>query len=311
MKIIFAGTPQFAAYALEALITEGHEIVLVLTQPDRPAGRGMKLNASAVKLLAQQHNLTLLQPQTLKDPEIHKQLNKICADIAVVAAYGHILPTSILNNPRLGCINIHASLLPRWRGAAPIQRAILSGDQETGITIMQMDQGLDTGDILLKKSIPILHNDNTKILYDKLAILGAECVVETLNLLKNQKIVAIPQNEQEACYAPKLKKEEAKINWKLSAKEISNSIRAFNPHPGAHSMIDGFSLKIFQARPTKSIMGFPGEILSTGQEGIVVACGKDALMLEIVQKPGGIKLSAAKFLAGHSLKPGSYFKLAR
>jgi len=311
MKIIFAGTPQFAAHALEALITEGHEIALVLTQPDRPAGRGMKLNASAVKLLAQKHNLTLLQPRSLKQPEIHEQLNKICADIMVVAAYGLILPSIILNNPRLGCINIHASLLPHWRGAAPIQRAILAGERETGITIMQMDQGLDTGNMLLQRSIPILHNDNTKTLSDKLARLGAKCVVETLNLLKNQKIVAIPQNEKDASYAPKLEKGEAKINWQLSAEKISYSIRAFNPHPGAHSMVDGLPLKIFQARPTTNTIGSPGEILSTGQEGIVVACGKGSLVLEIVQKPGGIKLRAAEFLTGHSLKPGDYFTLAR
>lgn len=310
MKIIFAGTPQFAAHALEALITEGHEIALALTQPDRPAGRGMKLNASAVKILAQKHKITLLQPRSLKQPEIHEQLNKICADIMVVAAYGLILPAIILNTPRLGCINIHASLLPHWRGAAPIQRAILAGEQETGITIMQMDQGLDTGDILLQRSIPILHNDNTNTLYDKLAILGANCVVETLNLLKNEKIVAAPQTEKNVSYAPKLEKGEAKINWQLSAEKISYTVRAFNPRPGAHSAIHGFPLKIFQARPITNTMGNPGEILSTGQEGIVVACGKGSLVLEIVQKPGGKKLSAAEFLAGHSLKPGNYFTLA-
>lgn len=309
MKIIFAGTPQFAAHALEALITEGHEIALVLTQPDRPAGRGMKLNAGAVKLLAQKHKITLLQPRSLKQPEIHEQLNKICADIMVVAAYGLILPAIILNTPRLGCINIHASLLPHWRGAAPIQRAILAGEQETGITIMQMDQGLDTGDILLQQSIPILHNDNSKTLYDKLAILGASCVVETLNLLKNKKIVAAAQNEKNVSYAPKLEKEEAKINWQLSAEKISYFVRAFNPHPGANSAIHGFPLKIFQVRSITKTMGNPGEILSTGQEGIVVACGRGSLILEIIQKPGGKKLSAAKFLAGHSLKPGDHFTL--
>ena len=310
MKIIFAGTPQFAAHALEALIAKGHEIALVLTQPDRPAGRGMKLSASAVKLLAQKHKITLLQPRSLKQPEIHEQLNKICADIMVVAAYGLILPTIILNTPRLGCINIHASLLPHWRGAAPIQRAILAGDQETGITLMQMDQGLDTGAILMQRSIPILPNDNTNTLYDKLAILGADCVIETLNLLKDEKIVAAPQTEKNVSYAPKIEKGEAKINWQLSAEKISYAIRAFNPHPGAYSAIHGFTLKIFQARPIANTLGNPGEILSAGQEGIVVACGKGSLVLEIVQKPGGKKLSTAEFLAGHSLRPGNYFTLA-
>ena len=310
MKIIFAGTPQFASHALKALITEGHEIALVLTQPDRRAGRGMKLNASAVKLLAQKHKITLLQPHSLKQPEVHEQLNKICADVMVVAAYGLILPSIILNTPRLGCINIHASLLPRWRGAAPIQRAILAGEQETGITIMQMDRGLDTGDILLQRSASILHSDNANTLYDKLSILGASCIVKTLRLLKNEKITAVPQTKKNVSYASKLEKIEAKINWQLNAEEISCAVRAFNPYPVAHSVIDGFPLKIFQAKVITNAIGSPGEILSTEQEGIVVACGKDALMLEIVQKPGSKKLSAAEFLAGHSLKLGNYFTSA-
>ena len=310
MKIIFAGTPQFAAHALEALIIEGHEIALVLTQPDRPAGRGMKLNASAVKLLAQKHKIALLQPRSLKQPEVYEQLSKVCADVMVVAAYGLILPSIILNTPRLGCINIHASLLPRWRGAAPIQRAILAGEQETGITIMQMDRGLDTGDILLQRSTSILNNDNANTLYDKLSILGSSCIVTALHLLKNEKITAVPQTKENVSYASKLEKIEAKINWQMNAEEISYAVRAFNPYPVAHSVIDGFPLKIFQAKAITNTIGRPGEILSTKQEGIVVACGKDALMLEIVQKPGGKKLSAAEFLAGYSLKPGNYFTAA-
>jgi len=310
MKIIFAGTPQFAAHALEALIIEGHEIALVLTQPDRPAGRGMKLNASAVKLLAQKHKIALLQPRSLKQPEVYEQLSKVCADVMVVAAYGLILPSIILNTPRLGCINIHASLLPRWRGAAPIQRAILAGEQETGITIMQMDRGLDTGDILLQRSTSILNNDNANTLYDKLSILGSSCIVTALHLLQNEKITAVPQTKENVSYASKLEKIEAKINWQMNAEEISYAVRAFNPYPVAHSVIDGFPLKIFQARAITNTIGRPGEILSAKQEGIVVACGKDALMLEIVQKPGGKKLSAAEFLAGYSLKPGNYFTAA-
>ena len=310
MKIIFAGTPQFAAHALEALIIEGHEIALVLTQPDRPAGRGMKLNASAVKLLAQKHKIALLQPRSLKQPEVYEQLSKVCADVMVVAAYGLILPSIILNTPRLGCINIHASLLPRWRGAAPIQRAILAGEQETGITIMQMDRGLDTGDILLQRSTSILNNDNANTLYDKLSILGSSCIVTALHLLQNEKITAVPQTKENVSYASKLEKIEAKINWQMNAEEISYAVRAFNPYPVAHSVIDGFPLKIFQAKAITNTIGRPGEILSAKQEGIVVACGKDALMLEIVQKPGGKKLSAAEFLAGYSLKPGNYFTAA-
>ena len=307
MKIIFAGTPTFAAYALEALIVAGHEIALVLTQPDRPAGRGMKLNVSAVKLLAKKHELALLQPHSLNQPGIHSQLTTIGVDVMVVAAYGLILPTTVLSIPRLGCLNIHASLLPHWRGAAPIQRAILAGERETGITIMQMDQCLDTGAILMQQSIPIVHNDTTKTLCDKLTILGAHCIVEVLKLLSNEKLIATPQNETNASYAPKLKKKEADINWRLSAEKISRCVRAFNPHPGAHSKIHGFSLKIFQTRVTASTTGNPGEILSTGQEGIAVACGTGTLVLEVVQKPGGQKLGAMQFLSGYSLEPGDRF----
>lgn len=307
MKIIFAGTPQFAALALEALINEGHEIMLVLTQPDRPSGRGMKLNSSAVKLLAQKYKLNLLQPSSLKQTNTQAKLEEIGADIMVVAAYGLILPSNILDYPKLGCINIHASLLPHWRGAAPIQRAILAGEKETGITIIQMDQNLDTGNILLQESIPILTNDNSKSLNDRLALLGASCVVKVLNLIENHKITSTPQNEENASYAPKLKKEEARINWQLSAKTINNSIRAFNPRPGAYSTVKGHTLKIFQAKLTFEEKGHPGEILATGKKGIVVACGKGSLILEVVQKPGGKKLSASEFLAGNFIKPGDRF----
>ena len=201
-------------------------------------------------------------------------------------------------------------MLPRWRGAAPIQRAILAGEQETGITIMQMDRGLDTGDILLQRSTSILNNDDANTLYDKLSILGSSCIVTALHLLQNEKITAVPQTKENVSYASKLEKIEAKINWQMNAEEISYAVRAFNPYPVAHSVIDGFPLKIFQARTITNAIGRPGEILSAKQEGIVVACGKDALMLEIIQKPGGKKLSAAEFLAGYSLKPGNYFTAA-
>ena len=209
MKIIFAGTPPFAAVALEALIGAGYEITLVLTQPDRPSGRGMKFVASPVKSLALQHGLALLQPPTLRPPELHTQLQAAGADIIVVAAYGLLLPSPVLHIPRLGCLNIHASLLPRWRGAAPIQRAILAGDHETGITIMQMDQGLDTGGILLQRTVPIGYDDTAQTLHDKLALLGAQCIIETLTNLRLGTLAAFPQNEDDATYAPKLEKDEA------------------------------------------------------------------------------------------------------
>ncbi len=309
MKIIFAGTPTFAAHALETLINSGYEIALVLTQPDRPAGRGMKLNVSAVKLLAQKYELTLLQPHSLNQSEVYTQLTTIGADVMVVAAYGLILPAKVLSIPRLGCLNIHASLLPHWRGAAPIQRAILAGERETGITIMQMDQGLDTGDILIQRSIPIAHNDTTKTLYDKLTKLGSQCIIEALNLLSNGSLTATPQNEAEASYAPKLNKKEAEIDWRLSADKISRSVRAFNPYPGTYSVIHGFPLKILQSRVTSNTTGNPGEILSTGQEGITVACGNGTLVIEVVQKSGGKKITAMEFLSGHALQPGDCFTI--
>jgi methionyl-tRNA formyltransferase len=308
MRIIFAGTPPFSVPALEALKNAGHEIALVLTQPDRPSGRGMKATASAVKLLAQNHKFALLQPHSLKQPELHAQLNTIGADVMVVVAYGLILPSSVLNIPRLGCLNIHASLLPRWRGAAPIQRAILAGDRKTGITIMQMDQGLDTGDILLQRSIEIIQDDTSQTLHDKLALLGALCIVDTLAHLPERKLSAIPQNETTAIYAPKLEKEEAEIDWRLSAERISHAIRAFNPRPGAYSRIHGFSMKIWQASVSTDTHGKPGEIIAAGSNGIAVACGKGALVLEVVQRPGAKKLKAAEFLSGHPLQPGDRFE---
>ena len=312
MKIIFAGTPPFAAQALQALADAGHEIVLVLTQPDRPAGRGMKAAASAVKLLAQQRGLVLSQPPTLKSPELHAQLAAIGGEAMVVAAYGLILPLEVLTLPRYGCLNIHASLLPRWRGAAPIQRAILAGDQQTGITIMQMDKGLDTGATLLQQSLPIAPDDTAQTLHDKLAALGARCMVEALTLLQQGKLAASHQDETAASYAAKLEKTEAEIDWRLSAEQISRAVRAFNPQPGAYTTLRGNLLKIWQAKLGTELVGKAGagEIVALGRAGISVACGSDGggtLVLEVVQQPGGKKLGAAEFLAGHVLQPGDRF----
>ncbi len=308
MKIIFAGTPVFAAHALEALLKEDHKIALVLTQPDRPAGRGMQVTSSAVKQLAQQHELPLLQPHSLKQPEIDAQLTSINADVMVVAAYGLILPASILDIPRLGCLNIHASLLPRWRGAAPIQRSILAGDCETGITIMQMDQGLDTGPMLLQRSIPIASDDISQTLHDKLALMGGLCIVEALALLHQGRLRATAQDEATASYASKFKKDESKIDWEMDAEQINRTIRAFNPRPGAHSHIHATPLKIWQAEVRASCTGSPGEVVSTEHEGIRVACGKNSLVLKLVQKPGGKKMSAGEFLTGNRLQPGDHFE---
>lgn len=308
MRIIFAGTPIFAATALDALLKVGHEIALVLTQPDRPAGRGMKTVASAVKLFAQQHGLVLLQPLTLKAPEIQTQLLALNADVMVVAAYGLILPEAVLKIPRLGCLNIHASLLPRWRGAAPIQRAILAGDHETGITIMQMDAGLDTGAILLKHGMSIAPHDTTQSLHDKLSLLGAQSIVEALVLLQQGKLVPAIQDETLACYAAKIKKTEAEIDWRQTAEQIDRLVRTFNPNPGAYTYFRDDVLKIWQAKVVAGrVMGKPGEIIAVDREGIIVACGSNMLQVEIVQKPGGKQLSSADFLAGNNLQPGENF----
>jgi methionyl-tRNA formyltransferase len=308
MKIIFAGTPSFSVPALEALADAGHEIALVLTQPDRPAGRGMKTAESAIKSLAQQRKFSLSQPYSLKQAELHAQLEATDTDIMVVAAYGLILPPTVLNIPRFGCLNIHASLLPRWRGAAPIQRAILAGDRETGITIMQMDQGLDTGAILLQRRIAIAQDDTAQTLHDKLALMGALCIVQALTYLQQGKISATPQHEAAARYAPKLEKEEAEIDWRCSAESIGRAVRAFNPRPGAHSRVRGISMKIWQASVATDVVGRPGEIVAIRRDGIVVGCGSGSLVLEIVQKSGGKKLTAAQFLSGHSLQPGDCFQ---
>jgi len=312
MRIIFAGTPIFAATALDALLKADHEIVLVLTQPDRPAGRGMRTAASAVKLLAQQQDLALLQPLTLKSAEIQTQLLALSADVMIVAAYGLILPEAVLKIPRLGCLNIHASLLPRWRGAAPIQRAILAGDHETGITIMQMDAGLDTGAILLKRSIAITPDDTTQSLHDKLGLLGAQSIVQALVLLQQGKLVSTVQDETLACYAAKIKKTEAEIDWQQSAEQIDRVVRTFNPNPGAYTYFRDIILKIWQTKVVAGkVAGKPGEIVSVDREGITVACGSNMLQVEIVQKPGGKKLSCADFLAGNNLQPGENFSAVK
>lgn len=309
MKIIFAGTPPFAASALAALLKE-HEVVAVLTQPDRPAGRGMRVAASAVKQLALQHGLPVLQPATLKGAEIQHAIAALNADVMVVAAYGLILPQAVLQLPRHGCLNIHASLLPRWRGAAPIQRAILAGDNETGITIMQMDQGLDTGDILLQHACPIAANDTAQSLHDKLATIGADSILEALRLLQQNRLLPVRQDEGEACYAAKILKSEAQVDWRQDARQIERAVRAFNPFPVCHTHLKGRMTKIWRAAADEHKSGTgktPGTVIVADKHGIIVACGKDALRLEIVQRPGGKTQTAAQFLQAVSVSPGDVF----
>ncbi|MEY4729952.1 MAG: hypothetical protein RL020_1110 [Pseudomonadota bacterium] len=307
MRLIFAGTPEFAAAALAELIRAGHEISLVLTQPDRPGGRGMKLQPSAVKLLAQQHDIPVFQPLSLKNPEAQKVIADVHADAMIVAAYGLILPQAVLDLPMQGCLNIHASLLPRWRGAAPIHRAIEAGDSETGITIMQMDAGLDTGAILLMRKINIDADDTTGSLHDKLAKLGAAYIVDVL--AQSERYAPVTQAEAGVTYAHKIRKEEAKIDWQLSAQSIERKIRAFNPYPVAYAISRGELLRIWSAEalPAKGKVLLPGEINNYNNQILTVGCGKGILRPLEVQKAGGKRLGIEQFLAGYALTNGEKF----
>ena len=303
MRLIFAGTPEFAATALKALITAGHDIPLVLTQPDRPAGRGMKLKASPVKEVALAHGLPVVQPENLKAEEARQPIRDVSADLMVVAAYGLILPQAVLDMPALGCVNIHASLLPRWRGAAPIHRAIEAGDAETGITLMQMDKGLDTGAMLRRAALPILDTDTTGSLHDKLAELGAREIVALLPELAAGRVEATPQNDALANYAAKIGKDDARLEWTRPARELDRKIRAFNPFPGAHGLFSGQPLKIWRAALATD-SGPPGSLLKVDRQALRVACGEGALDILEVQLAGGKRLAVDAFLAGHSLRVG-------
>ena len=303
MKVIFAGTPAFAAQALTAIIAAGHEVALVLTQPDRPAGRGMALQPSAVKQVALAHGIEVFQPLSLKDAEAQARLAGLAAEVMVVAAYGLILPQAVLDLPRHGCLNIHASLLPRWRGAAPIQRALLAGDAETGVCIMQMEAGLDTGPVLLREAFPISGDDTTASLHDKLAACGARLIVDALARLP---LPAAPQPAAGVTYAHKIEKAEAAIDWTRSAAELDRHLRAFNPFPGAQAQFAGQTVKLWAAQPVAGA-GEPGCVLAVDRQAVVVACGSGALAVTELQKAGGKRLPVREFLAGHPLQPGDRF----
>jgi methionyl-tRNA formyltransferase len=306
VKLIFAGTPDYAACALSALLASRHAMALVLTQPDRPAGRGLRPHPSPVKRLALDHGIPIAQPASLKDAGAHDALCAVGADLMVVVAYGLILPPSVLAIPRLGAINIHASLLPRWRGAAPIQRALLAGDRETGVCIMQMETGLDTGPVLLSESIPIRDEDNARTLHDRLADLGASLVLKSLDDLERSIAVTRQQPAEGVTYAAKVDRAEARIDWTRPALEIWRKVRAFNPHPGAVSRLRDEELKIWQGVPVPS-SGIPGTVLEAESWGIVVACGEGGLRIEELQRAGGRRLPPAEFLRGHRLVPGERF----
>ncbi len=310
LKVAFAGTPEFASEALRAILAAGFEVPLVLTQPDRPAGRGMKLQASPVKQLAQQHGIPVAQPHSLKldgkypdeAKAAQEALQAAAPDVLVVAAYGLILPQWTLSLPRLGCLNIHGSLLPRWRGAAPIHRAIEAGDVETGITIMQMDIGLDTGDMLLIEKEAIRPDDTTATLHDRLAALGGRLIVEALEMAACGGLQATPQPAEGVNYAHKIEKAEAAIDWRLPAAEIERRVRAFDPFPGTTFQLPGGDvIKLWQAAPTDG-QGTPGQVLEAEGSRLVVACGQGALALQTVQKAGGRRMAASEWLRNTPLE---------
>ena len=290
LRIVFAGTPEFAAEHLKALLGSSHQIVAVYSQPDRPAGRGQKLTPSPVKLLAMQHEIPVLQPQTLRDPAAQAELAALKPDLMVVVAYGLILPQVVLDIPRLGCINSHASLLPRWRGAAPIQRAVEAGDAESGVTVMQMEAGLDTGPMLLKVSTAISADDTGGSLHDRLATLVPQAVIEAISGLADGTLKGEVQDDSLATYAHKLNKDEARLDWSRPAIELERLVRAFHPWPMCHSTLNGDAIKVHAAALGDG-QGAPGLILAADKSGLTVACGDGALRLTRLQLPGGKALN--------------------
>lgn len=299
LRIVFAGTPDFAARHLSALINSQHEVVGVYSMPDRPAGRGKKLKASEVKTLALEHSLPVFQPDTFKSEEAQAELATLNADVMIVVAYGLLLPKAVLDTPKMGCLNVHGSILPRWRGAAPIQRALWAGDAETGVTIMQMDEGLDTGDMLHIATCPITAQDTSASLYDKLAELGPAALLDTLNLLLTHSAKPEKQNDDLANYAKKLSKEEANIDWTMPATQIERNIRAFNPWPVCFTSMQAQTVKIWQATVIDE-QGEAGTVLRSDKHGVVIACGEHALAITQLQPQGKKPMSAQDFLNGRA-----------
>ncbi|GAD31270.1 methionyl-tRNA formyltransferase [Photobacterium leiognathi lrivu.4.1] len=297
LRIVFAGTPDFAARHLAALLSSQHDVVAVYTQPDRPAGRGKKLTASPVKAIALENDIPVYQPVSLRNEEAQQELAAIDADIMVVVAYGLLLPQEVLDTPRLGCINVHGSILPRWRGAAPIQRSIWAGDTETGVTIMQMDIGLDTGDMLKVATLPIEATDTSATMYEKLADLGPDALIDCLSDIADGTAVAVKQDDEQANYAKKLSKEEALIDWTMNAAAIERCVRAFNPWPMSYFTVAEQNVKVWQTAVEADNQGkAPGTILSADKQGILVATGNGALRLISLQPPGKKAMSAADLL---------------
>jgi len=306
LNLVFAGTPEFAARSLEALFDSPHRVIGVLTQPDRPAGRGLKPAAPPVKRLAAARGVQVDQPASLKDTNVQEELRRRRPDAIVVAAYGLILPQAVLEIPRYGGVNVHASLLPRWRGAAPIQRALLAGDRETGVSIMQMDAGLDTGPVLLRESVAILADDTAGSLHDRLAELGGRLVVQALSELEAGRLSPIPQGTEGVTHAPKLDRREFSVDWRESALAVCRRVRALNPSPGATTHLRSVGVKIWRCT-TASGQGAPGEVLRADASGLFVACGEGAVSVSELQRSGGKRLTAADFQRGFRISTGDRF----
>lgn len=311
LRIVFMGTPELACFSLEALLQSPEfEVAAVVTQPDRPKGRALKLQPPPVKEIADREKLPVLQPERARDEKFIQALGELRPDLIAVTAYGQILPKVILDLPKFGCVNVHTSLLPKYRGAAPIQWALLNGDAETGVTIMKMDPGMDTGDVLAQEPTPILPSDNSQTLHDRLGRLGAQLLVRTIPGYVAGRIRPVPQPSQGVSAAPKIKKQDGQIDWTRPARAIWNQIRAFTPWPGAFTRAADNAglhlLKVWEAEVAKE-SGVPGEVLRADNTGVVVACGEGALRILTLQREGGRRMSAPEFLAGHPLKPGQRF----
>ena len=304
MRIVFMGTPEFACPTLKILVERGERVVAVVTQPDRPKGRGQQTLAPPVKLLALEHAIPVLQPVKVRHPDAVEEIRALQPDLIVVVAFGQILPKALLEIPRFGCINVHASLLPRYRGAAPLNWCIINGESETGVTTMMMDVGLDTGDMLLKAVTPIDPEEDTSSLHDRLSLLGAQLLAETLDRLAAGGLAPEKQDDALTCYAPMLKKEDGLIDWGKDAASIKNLVRGMTPWPGAYSRIDDKLLKVFRVQVACG-QGEPGEVLSAGRGGIEVACGAGSVVIQELQLEGKKRLPAAEFLAGCKLEPGA------
>jgi methionyl-tRNA formyltransferase len=303
LRLVFMGTPAFACPTLQRLVDHGDDILAVVTQPDRPKGRGQQLTPPPVKSLAAAHGIPVIQTARVRAPEFIEAMEELKPDLIVVVAFGQILPKALLDIPHYGCINVHASLLPRYRGAAPINWCIINGETETGVTTMQMDVGLDTGDMLVRKSTPIEPDEDASSLHDRLAVIGAEALAQTLDLLRSGELVPEKQDDSRSCYAPMLKKDDGLIDWNRPPQVIRNLVRGLVPWPGAFTHLDGASLKIYRALSACG-SGLPGTVLSAGKDGIEVACQGGSIMVQELQLEGRKRLTAAEFLAGCRIAPG-------